>query len=287
MSGQKPTGLIFQVNIMVEWNRYASGEHRVECPSCGRGGKDTSAGLTISQDGSGVLHCFRCEYVETYRPEHGATTRAPAIPPTSKPLARKHESLSDWGHDLWAMCRPLEGIAVDYLRHRRCVVPPKDSHLRWRASLKHPSGYVGPALVALVTDTLTGAPLSLHRTWITPTGKAPVDPPRMPLANHSLRNGCIRLWPDDAVGSGLAIAEGIETALSLAHGFTPVWSVIDAGHMAKFPVIPSVEILTIARDNDAAGISAAHSCAARWVQAGREVIITAQSKNDINDEVSI
>jgi hypothetical protein len=87
----------------------------------------------------------------------------------------------------------------------------------------------------------------------------------MPLANHSLKNGVIRLWPDDYVTHGLAICEGIETALSLAHGFTPVWSVIDAGHMVKFPVIRSVTCLTIGADNDKAGLDAAKQCALRWV----------------------
>ena len=95
-----------------------------------------------------------------------------------------------------------------------------------------------------------------------------------------------KLWPDEYVTHGLAIAEGIETALSLAHGFEPVWAAIDANHLAKFPVIRSVEALLIARDNDPAGIKAAKQCAVRWVAAGREVRITNQDKNDINDMVT-
>jgi phage/plasmid primase-like uncharacterized protein len=105
----------------------------------------------------------------------------------------------------------------------------------------------------------------------------------MHLANHSIKNGCIRLWPDKDVKTELAIAEGIETALSLAHGLTPVWSVTDAGHMAKFPVISSVETLTIAADNDSAGLSAANKCASHWVSHGKRVRVTRQHCNDIND----
>jgi len=35
---------------------------------------------------------------------------------------------------------------------------------------QNPSGYVGPALVAPVTDALTRTPMTLHRTWIKADG---------------------------------------------------------------------------------------------------------------------
>jgi putative DNA primase/helicase len=268
---------------LIDWQSYAPGEYRIECPSCGRGDRDKTAGLTIESDG-GVLHCFRCNHVETFKPERGAMVRMPTITPERK-VQQKHERLSDWGAKLWAECRVLDGLALEYLAYRRCAVPPKDGDLRWHPIVKHPSGYVGPALIGLVTDATTREPLSLHRTWVQSQGKAPVDPPRMPLANHSLKNGVIRLWPDDYVTHGLAICEGIETALSLAHGFTPVWSVIDAGHMVKFPVIRSVTCLTIGADNDKAGLDAAKQCALRWVSAGKTVRITRQQCNDLNNSL--
>jgi len=267
---------------LIAWNDYQAGEHRIECPSCGRGGRDKTAGLTIEPDGKGVLHCFRCSYVESHRPERGVLRRVSSRP-AQKPQAHKRERLSDWGRAFWRDCHPLSGVALQYLRARRCVIPPEDGHLRYHPAVKHPSGYTGPALVALVTDVLTNEHLSLHRTWITPTGKADIDPPRMPLAGHSLKNGCIRLWPDDAVTYGLGIAEGIETALSLAHAYRPVWSVIDAGHMTQFPVLAGVETLVIAQDQDPAGMSAASICSRRWAEADREVLITRQAANDLND----
>jgi len=129
-------------------------------------------------------------------------------------------------------------------------------------------------------------PLTLHRTWICANGdKAACDPPRMLLGNHRKAGGVIRLWPDDAVTTGLGIAEGIETALSLAHGFTPVWACIDAGNLAAFPVLEGIESLVIAADHDEAGISAANACATRWTDAGREVriVMPDQAKTDLND----
>src|SRR5690606_26147955 len=137
--------------------------------------------------------------------------------------------------------------------------------------------------VALVTDVHTRRAKSLHRTWINTDGTKAANPPRLPLAGHELRNGVIRLWPDETVTHGLGIAEGIETALSLAWAFAPVWALIDAGHLAKFAPLPGVESLTIACDNDPAGIAAARKCSGMWAEAGAEVYVTRQEPNDLND----
>jgi putative DNA primase/helicase len=203
----------------------------------------------------------------------------------AEPDRPMRETLSDYGHDLWVASKPLSGVALDYLKARHCRIPPADGDVRWHASVKHPTGYVGAALVALITDVRTGEPLSLHRTWITPTGKADIDPPRLLLAGHRKQGGVIRLWPDESVTHGLGVAEGIESALSLAWAYEPTWSVIDAGNMAAFPVLHGIEVLTIAADNDAAGQKAADECAQRWANAGREVFITTQKQNDLNDAV--
>jgi hypothetical protein len=271
---------------MIVWTDYEAGNHRIECPSCGRGGRDKTAGLTMEHDGKGVVHCFRCSYTEAHHPERGAAVvRTPTIKAAYKPTTQ-HQTLSEWGRDLWRNCHPINGMALQYLRSRHCQIPPKDSHLRWHPSLKHPSGYVGPALVALITDIHTREHLSLHRTWITPTGKADLDTPRLPLANHTTKNGVIRLYPDDWVTNWLGIAEGIETALSMAWAYQPVWATIDAGHLAQFPVLMGVGELVIGKDQDPAGIAAAATCAARWAAAGRTVLVTDQQQNDLNDVLS-
>ena len=268
---------------MLDWLAFAPGAHRVGCPVCRRGERDQAAGLKVEPDGAAVLHCFRCGLVETYRPARGITHRAPAVRSAIKPAAPERDTLSDWGRALWAACLPISGVAQHYLQYRRCVIPPADGDLRWHPSVKHPSGHVGPALVALITHALTGAPTSLHRTWITPTGKASVSPARLLLAGHPTKSGIIRLWPDEFVTTSLAVAEGIETALSVAHAFEPAWATIDAGHLAEFPVLAGVEVLTIARDNDQAGIKAAQKCTDRWANAGCIVRVTRQVANDFND----
>ena len=132
-------------------------------------------------------------------------------------------------------------------------------------------------------ENRTTSGLSLHRTWITPASKADLSTPRLPLWNPSTKNGVIRLWPDDEVNAVLGIAEGIETALSLAWALTPVWATIDAGHMAQFPLLAGIGTLVIAQDQDPAGMSAAAICARRWAEADKEVLVTRQAANDLND----
>ncbi|AGW91519.1 hypothetical protein N234_15930 [Ralstonia pickettii DTP0602] len=269
---------------MLDWTQYDTGNHRITCPACGRGDRDKTLGLTIKAGGKGVAHCFRCAFTASYRPDCGTRQQAAAKPRIQAVTTKKHTVLSDYGCDLWNACKPLSGVAVAYLKARRCCIPPVDGDLRYHPVLKHPSGYTGPALVGLITCAVTRQPLSLHRTWVQADGrKAEVDPQRMVLAGHGKQGGVIRLWPDEAVTHGLGVAEGIETALSLAWAYAPVWACIDAGNLKGLPVLPEVECLIIGADNDPAGAPAASQCAQRWAGAGREVLVTRQSQNDLND----
>lgn len=192
---------------------------------------------------------------------------------------------------IWKSCRSLAGVAEEYLMGRGCTLPPSDGDLRFHPNLPNKRcNWTGPALVARVTDAVTGEEMSLHRTWITETAKAPIETPRMPLARHDLANGVVRLWPDEAVTIGLGVAEGIETALTAARAIQPVWSVIDAGHLTKFPVLDGVESLTIFVDNDKSqtGQNAARSCAERWADSGCEVrlVLPPTPGTDFNDWAS-
>jgi hypothetical protein len=57
-----------------------------------------------------------------------------------------------------------------------------------------PTGRWFPAMVALVTD-VADRPAAVHRTWLTPDGraKAPVEPQRMSLG--PVAGGAVRLTP--------------------------------------------------------------------------------------------
>lgn len=274
------------------------GRHRLKCPACGKpAASDKTFGVTVDNTGF-VAQCFRCGHVEFAREKGSSSGRLKYVPPP-KPAPRP---LSDYWQEVWRRTQPItvESIAGQYLAARRCVIPPADTtHLRWSPSLKHPSGYQGPALVALVTDAVTAEPRTIHRTWVRADGQKAdikawcnehdIQPdctaPRLLAGGQDKAGGVCRLWPDEAVTTGLGVAEGIESALSLAHGYAPVWSCIDAGNLKDFPLLAGVETLVIARDIDPSGTGqkAAHELAMRWHQAGREVFITDQAVNDIND----
>ncbi len=264
-----------------------TGTSRVPCPECDRGDRDTALAVTVDDRGT-VWHCFRCGWSGA----DNTVTRASS--PSARPATSEASSSSpDAAIALYRASQPIERgtVAADYLLARGCVLPPRDGGLRWHPSVRHMSGHVGPALVALVTHAETGEPLSVHRTWIDPAKpghKAAIEPPRTYWTRLPTKGGCVRLWPDEAVTMGLGIAEGIETALALAHGFAPVWSCLDAGHMASLPVLDGIESLMIAVDRDDAGIRATRACADRWSAAGVAVAIVAPrtAGHDIADEAA-
>ena len=165
-------------------------------------------------------------------------------------------------------------LAETYLASRG-LKWPTDTPLRF-----HPACPRGrerlPAMLAEMTDPLTGEFCGTHRTFIEPDGSGKI---RHGSAKMMLgRAGTIRLTPDEDVTTGLGICEGIETGLSLIQRakWQPIWACCSAGGIAKFPVLDGIEHLTIFADADDSGVGlrAAESCARRWREAGREVEIT-------------
>lgn len=249
----------------LEFSNLSIGVHRFH-HECKPGSRTKPLKITIEPDGA-VWFCHRCGEAGCER--HGSRQ------PITRSAASTHTTLSTFGRAVWDKCHELAGTALDYLRARHCVIPPTDSDLRWHQALGHPSGHVGPALVGLVTDTITNEPISLHRTWIRADGtKAAVDPPRMLLKGHRKAGGVIRLWPDKTVEQGLAIGEGIETCLAAAHAFTPIWSTIDAGNLSAFPILAGIDALTIYADADESGKRGASICARRWASIAEVTIVT-------------
>ena len=202
------------------------GENRRPCPQCDRGPKDTALAVRLESDGRLTWLCHRCRWSGAY----GSETQAAApVRKAAKAAPKHHDGLAPWAAREWAAAQPLHGVALAYLKARACCIPPEDSHLRCNPALQHPSGYTGPGLVALVTDARSGLPLSLHRTWVCANGeKAALKTPRLLAAGHRKAGGVIRLLPHRA-GEPLGLAEGIETALSLAWADLPCWAAIDAG----------------------------------------------------------
>jgi hypothetical protein len=137
--------------------------------------------------------------------------------------------------------------------------------LRWNGDERSVPGSIG-AMIALMTDPVTGESRGIHRTWL----NADFDRiERKMLGNW----GCVRLWRDDEVTMGLALGEGIESTIAgaLVTGRMPAWAALDAGGIATFPVLSGIESISIFVDNDGSGTGQKSSdrCAARWHEAGR------------------
>ena len=247
---------------------------RSPCPQCDRGPKDTALAVTTDARGT-VSFCHRCGFTEA----NNATARS-TLPPIVPAKAAK-QRWSNLAELLWRRSQPLRGsIAERYLLGRHCVLPPEDGDLRFLPV----SGKFPAAMLARVTDAVTGEPMTLHFTHLSSSAEK-LD--RILQPGHQKKGGVIRLWPDEAVTQGLAIAEGIETALSAAHIYMPVWSTIDAGNMAALPALTGVSALTIFADHDKAGVAAAKACAATWRGAGKDVQIYVPeiAGADLNDVV--
>jgi len=274
----------------IELRHLTPGKSYAPCPECAKAKPRPhcrALRVTIEPDGGATWWCFRCGWHggipgTGWRPNHEIAARAPTSP-KGNPFPSEAESpepIADRGAAaavarLWAQSLPIEPgtVAGRYLRGRGCRLPPAGADLRWHPRLIAPGGERWPGMVAAVTHAVTGELLTLHKTLLRPDGtdKAPVPLPRSIIKGTTRQGGVVRLWADDAVTTGLAIAEGIETALAAARHLTPIWACLDASGIGGLPVLAGIESLTIITDHDPAGLEAAHRCTGRWAAAGAEL----------------
>lgn len=238
--------------------------------------------LIRRQHGGGFLAAV--EYVHRFFGD-ARTVQAPSdryCMRTTDSVANQRRAL-----ELWEQGLPIaETVAAQYLAMRGTFEPGIDSEvLRFHPSCPYGERARHPCMLALLRDIRTNQPRAIHRTALTRDGDK--------IGRRVLgpKDGAaVKLSPDDAVTMGLTIAEGVETALSgIQLGWRPAWSVGDAAGIAKFPVLPGVEALTILVDNDESGTGqrAAVECSMRWIDAGREVfrVLPERCGEDMNDVV--
>jgi hypothetical protein len=128
-----------------------------------------------------------------------------------------------------------------------------------------------PALVAAVTNA-AGQHVATHRTWLQrdPDGiwrKAKLANPKMSLGG--VAGGSIRIWRGASgkplaqapEGETVAIAEGIETALSVAIACPElrVLSAVSLGNMGRLAPPPAVRTVILCADNDGPNEGAARA----------------------------
>jgi hypothetical protein len=177
---------------------------------------------------------------------------------------------------------PADGtLAEAYLVSRGLHLPPTPT-LRFHTGLKHPSGGIWPAMVALVTRGSDNTPLAVHRTFLARdgAGKAPVDPQKMMLG--PCRGGAVRFA---APGDVLMVGEGIETCLAAMQATgNATWAALSTSGLRALDLPEDVRDVIVLADGDDAGEAAARDCAWRWKRESRRVRIARPPKGlDFND----
>jgi putative DNA primase/helicase len=183
---------------------------------------------------------------------------------------------------VWKSATPAGGTWVEtYFVSRGLHIPPPPT-LHFHAGLKHPSGGIWPAMVALVTRGEDDTPIAIHRTFLDRdgVGKAPVDPQKMMFG--PCRGGAVRLGvPRDL----LMIGEGIETCLAAMQATgNPAWAALSTSGLRALDLPEAVRDVIVLADGDNPGETAARNCAMRWKREGRRVRIARPPRGmDFND----
>lgn len=252
--------------------RWHGGYGCAPCPVCQPDQRRDQNALSISQghDGRLLLHCFKgCDFRDVLAAA-GVTpgTYAPPDPATiAKRRAEEREQAAKRARQArrcWDECLPIGGtIAERYLRGRgiTCDLP---ATLRFHPECWHGATATRhPALVAAVTG---GNGPAIHRTYLRPdgSGKAGLDGGDK-LMLGATTGGAVRLTDG---GTRLVVAEGIETALSLAcggilRGPETIWAALSTSGMRGLRLPTRSGALVVATDGDEPGREAGHDLAAR------------------------
>lgn len=257
------------------------GKIHCDCPIHG-GKRDFRVFRDVADTGGGVCTCgtwpdgfsllmaingwsFREALTEVHRVVGGDL---PSLPPRRAVVrkvdtAREDAAIAQRLNAIWKGCKLLTDPAADsvwrYLVGRGLQFDPLNTDVRCHPALAYhdeEGKFVGhfPGMVAMVRSA-TGQPVTLHRTYLTPSGsKAPVEKAKKLCSipsNRVFSGAAIRLCEP---GTELGIAEGIETALAVTSlTGIPCWSSINAGGMEKFVPPEGVERVVIYGDKDVSG----------------------------------
>ncbi len=261
------------------------------CPICQPERRRDQDALTLADAPGGRLlaHCKKsgCSFADLAA-ALGLATGTFTAPDPMEIAQREAERRAEAGkragqaRALWQDAQPITGtLAERYLRGRGITCPLPET-LRFAPACWHATAQRFPAMVAMVEG---GAGFAVHRTYLRADGlgKAEVEPAKAMLG--AVQGGAVRL----SQGPGpLVVAEGIETALSLACGLLSAPATILAALSTsgvrglRLPAKPGR--LTIAPDGDDPGRAAAHALATRAHGLGWQVsLLPAPNGRDWND----
>ena len=202
--------------------------------------------------------------------------------PKNAPSERDDTDRTEYAFRIWRAAVPaLNTLAETYLQSRGLRLPLTFT-LRFHGGLKHPSGGIWPAMVALVSRGPNDASLAVHRTFLARDGggTAPINPAKMMLG--PCRGGAVRL---SQPGDMLMVGEGIETCLAAMQATShPAWAALSTSGLRALDLPESVREVIVLADGDDPGEAAARDCARRWQREGRRVRIARPPRGqDFND----
>jgi putative DNA primase/helicase len=256
---------------------------------------DNTPSLSIRDANNGIVlvrchaGCGQMDVIAALRsralwPEKGASrSRSPArVIGANDPRHSEDTKSSKAALSIWQSATLADGSLLETYFAFRGLHLSLPSTIRFHSGLKHPSGGLWPAMIALVTSGKENTPAAIHRTFLARdgTGKAPVNPPKMMLG--PCRGGAVRLAE---VRDTLLLGEGIETCLSAAQATGhAAWAALSTSGLRALDLPYAVRDVIILADGDVPGEAAARRCALRLKREGRRVRIACAPKGmDFND----
>lgn len=264
----------------------------------GRGDRNPSVSVTLSDDGAVLVYCHggcaQDDLVHALRdlgvwPKgsrrgrgdgRGRRRRQNATAPRAQPAAAAKQSAGRQGPDwrrAYREARPIPGTPGEvYLGAARAVDLPMADAVRFHPSAPFPVDRADqrePGLIALVHD-VEGRLIGGQVTALRADGRGKIDRGRPRHTFGGVAGGAVRLCPmmGDEMTGLLAIAEGVETALGFTRLFgIPCWAGLGSNLGTFIPPL-GVDHLIIAADYDDAGLKHARTLKTREA-ANRDVEI--------------
>jgi putative DNA primase/helicase len=272
--------------------RKAGGGWIARCPA--HDDREPSLSICDSEDDKVLVRCHAgCEQEQVIAAllarglwEHGRRRCGP-VRPQPRRSAKEQPDRDDAKRTkaalrIWPAATHASETPVESYLHSRGITIALPLVVRFHRGIKHPSGGIWPAMIALVTRGADDTPIAIHRTFLALNGacKAPVDPQKMMLG--PCRGGAVKLGvPDDV----LMIGEGIETCLAAMQATgRPAWAALSTSGLRALDLPDVVRDVIVLADGDDPGEAAARDCALRWKREGRRVRIARPPQGlDFND----
>ena len=247
----------------------------VRCPGPGHSASDNSLVIKILENGKLHLHSHAGDDAKACRDYvKGILGGAQKFVATAKgPTAAERTAFA---LKLWDQSWPPKGTLVEKYLNSRKLELPDTTELRYHDDCwfkLHNRSY--PAMIALVRGIFDDRPQAVHRTFLNSYGqkveRASLGPVGM---------GAVKLFK---FINELGVGEGIETTLSMQaiRLQLPVWSLLAAGGLERFPLFPSIRTLYVARDNDDAGRRATEALRIRYEKI--QIMAHQSEGKDLND----